>query len=85
MTERLYYNDSHLTEFDARVVALTRTDDGRAAVTAPAGEISETRNTSLTLPQEDGVNAAAARFVQRPGGVRAAPASTRAPLTLMDD
>src|SRR3712207_988029 len=33
MTERLYYNDSHLTEFDARVVALTRTDDGRAAVT----------------------------------------------------
>ena len=33
MTERLYYKDSHLTEFDARVVALTRTDDGRAAVT----------------------------------------------------
>jgi len=32
MTERLYYNDSHLTEFDARVVAVTRTADGRGAV-----------------------------------------------------
>ncbi|HEV2861337.1 MAG TPA: DHHA1 domain-containing protein [Pyrinomonadaceae bacterium] len=32
MTERLYYNDSHLTEFDARVVAVTRDADGRAAV-----------------------------------------------------
>jgi len=33
MTERLYYDDSHLTEFDARVVALTRAEDGRPAVT----------------------------------------------------
>ncbi|HEX8557405.1 MAG TPA: alanyl-tRNA editing protein [Pyrinomonadaceae bacterium] len=31
-TERLYYTDSHLVEFDARVVEVTRTDDGRAAV-----------------------------------------------------
>ena len=33
MTERLYYNDSHLTEFGARVVAVTRTADGREAIT----------------------------------------------------
>ncbi len=33
MTDRLYYNDSHLTEFDARVLLITRTEDGRAAVT----------------------------------------------------
>jgi misacylated tRNA(Ala) deacylase len=31
-TERLYYADSHLTDFDARVVAVTETADGRAAV-----------------------------------------------------
>ncbi|HEX8500928.1 MAG TPA: DHHA1 domain-containing protein [Pyrinomonadaceae bacterium] len=32
MTERLYYADSHLLEFDARVVSVARTADGRAAV-----------------------------------------------------
>lgn len=32
MTERLYYADSHLTDFDARVVAVTETMDGRRAV-----------------------------------------------------
>ena len=32
-TERLYYSDSHLLEFDARVVEVSRTEDGRAAVT----------------------------------------------------
>ncbi|MBA3320476.1 MAG: hypothetical protein H0T45_03400 [Pyrinomonadaceae bacterium] len=31
-TERLYYADSHLMEFDARVVHLTETPDGRSAV-----------------------------------------------------
>src|SRR2546421_47418 len=31
-TERLYYNDSHLVEFDARVVAVTADAEGRAAV-----------------------------------------------------
>ncbi|HWW77941.1 MAG TPA: DHHA1 domain-containing protein [Pyrinomonadaceae bacterium] len=31
-TERLYYSDSHLVEFDARVVSVSRTADGRAAV-----------------------------------------------------
>ena len=31
-TERLYYNDSHLTEFDARVVAVSHREDGRAAI-----------------------------------------------------
>src|SRR5437764_1310880 len=31
-TERLYYEDSHLTEFDARVVAVTADAEGRAAV-----------------------------------------------------
>ncbi|MGH9943978.1 MAG: alanyl-tRNA editing protein [Pyrinomonadaceae bacterium] len=31
-TERLYYADSHLIEFDARVVRLTETEDGRRAV-----------------------------------------------------
>ena len=29
MTDRLYYNDPYLTEFDARVVAVERLDDGR--------------------------------------------------------
>lgn len=32
-TERLYYNDSHLTEFEARVVSTTERDGGRTAVT----------------------------------------------------
>ena len=32
-TERLYYADSHLVEFDARVVEVSETVDGRAAVT----------------------------------------------------
>ncbi len=32
-TERLYYTDSHLVEFDARVVEVSRTEDGRDAVT----------------------------------------------------
>jgi alanyl-tRNA synthetase len=32
MTERLYYADSHLVEFEARVVAVSTTADGRAAV-----------------------------------------------------
>src|SRR5688500_17742022 len=32
-TERLYYTDSHLLEFDACVVEVSRTEDGRAAVT----------------------------------------------------
>ncbi|MGB8507016.1 MAG: alanyl-tRNA editing protein, partial [Pyrinomonadaceae bacterium] len=32
-TERLYYQDSHLKEFDARVVSVTQASDGRAAVT----------------------------------------------------
>ncbi|HJQ33951.1 MAG TPA: DHHA1 domain-containing protein [Pyrinomonadaceae bacterium] len=31
-TERLYYSDSHLVEFDARVVSVSQTADGRAAV-----------------------------------------------------
>ena len=31
-TERLYYADSHLVEFEARVVAVSKTEDGRAAV-----------------------------------------------------
>ncbi len=33
ITERLYYADSHLLEFDARVVEVSQTGDGRAAVT----------------------------------------------------
>jgi alanyl-tRNA synthetase len=32
MTERLYYSDSHLLEFDARVVSVNALEDGRAAV-----------------------------------------------------
>ncbi|HEX2454761.1 MAG TPA: alanyl-tRNA editing protein, partial [Vicinamibacterales bacterium] len=32
MTERLYYTDPYLTEFDARVLDVTATDDGRRAV-----------------------------------------------------
>lgn len=32
-TERLYYNDSHLTEFEARVIDLKESDGGRTAVT----------------------------------------------------
>lgn len=32
MTQRLYYSDSHLVEFEARVVAVSTTADGRAAV-----------------------------------------------------
>lgn len=32
-TERLYYADSHLVEFDARVVEVSANGDGRAAVT----------------------------------------------------
>jgi alanyl-tRNA synthetase len=32
MTQRLYYSDSHLTEFEARVVSVSRSVDGRAAV-----------------------------------------------------
>lgn len=32
-TERLYYQDSHLTEFDARVSGVTRDAQGRVAVT----------------------------------------------------
>jgi alanyl-tRNA synthetase len=32
MTERLYYSDSHLLEFDARVVHVSKLDGGRAAV-----------------------------------------------------
>lgn len=31
-TERLYYSDSHLLEFDARVIDLTQRDDGAIAV-----------------------------------------------------
>src|ERR1700755_305331 len=31
-TERLYYSDSHLLEFDARVVSVSKLSDGRAAV-----------------------------------------------------
>jgi alanyl-tRNA synthetase len=31
-TERLYYSDSHLLEFDARVVSISKLEDGRAAV-----------------------------------------------------
>lgn len=31
-TERLYYTDSHLLEFDARVVSVSKLEDGRAAV-----------------------------------------------------
>ena len=31
-TERLYYSDSHLLEFDARVVSVSQLDGGRAAV-----------------------------------------------------
>src|SRR5258708_1697987 len=32
-TERLYYHDSRLLEFDARVISLSETDDGQIAVT----------------------------------------------------
>src|SRR5467141_2926871 len=32
-TERLYYRDSRLLEFDARVVSLSELDDGQIAVT----------------------------------------------------
>ncbi len=32
-TERLYYNDSHLLEFDARVIDLSEREDGTLAVT----------------------------------------------------
>ena len=28
-TERLYYHDSRLLEFDARVISLSETDDGQ--------------------------------------------------------
>src|SRR4051812_23530705 len=31
-TERLYYSDSHLLEFDARVVSISKLEDGRAVV-----------------------------------------------------
>src|ERR1051325_3563084 len=31
-TERLYYSDSHLVEFEARVLEVSQTADGRAAV-----------------------------------------------------
>lgn len=31
-TERLYYHDSHLTEFEARVLSVTPLDDGRTGV-----------------------------------------------------
>src|SRR5215471_2159332 len=31
-TERLYYHDSHLLEFDARVIDVTKRDDGAIAV-----------------------------------------------------
>lgn len=31
-TDRLYYTDSHLTEFEARVTGVTTTEDGRTAV-----------------------------------------------------
>ncbi len=33
ITERLYYNDSHLIAFDARVISLNERDDGAIAVT----------------------------------------------------
>lgn len=33
MTQRLYYSDSHLVEFEARVVAVSTNEDGRATVT----------------------------------------------------
>ena len=33
MTERLYYHDSHLTEFDARVVGVSEDASGRIVVT----------------------------------------------------
>ncbi|HWS90911.1 MAG TPA: alanyl-tRNA editing protein, partial [Pyrinomonadaceae bacterium] len=32
-TRRLYYSDSHLVEFEARVLEVSKTEDGRAAVT----------------------------------------------------
>src|SRR5215208_4601491 len=32
MTQRLYYSDSHLVEFEARVLEVLKTEDGRAAV-----------------------------------------------------
>ena len=32
MTERLYYTDSHLLEFDARVVSVSKLEDERALV-----------------------------------------------------
>jgi alanyl-tRNA synthetase len=32
MTQRLYYSDSHLVEFEARVLEVSQTEDGRAAV-----------------------------------------------------
>jgi alanyl-tRNA synthetase len=32
MTQRLYYSDSHLVEFEARVLEVSKTEDGRAAV-----------------------------------------------------
>jgi alanyl-tRNA synthetase len=32
MTQRLYYSDSHLVEFEARVLEVSQTGDGRAAV-----------------------------------------------------
>jgi alanyl-tRNA synthetase len=32
-TERLYYNDSRLLEFDARVISLSERDDGQIAIT----------------------------------------------------
>jgi alanyl-tRNA synthetase len=33
MTERLYYEDSHLLEFDARVIELNNRDGGKVAIT----------------------------------------------------
>src|SRR5213596_3825020 len=32
-TERLYYNDSRLLEFDARVIGVSQRDDGAVAIT----------------------------------------------------
>src|ERR1700730_47799 len=68
-TERLYYQDSRLLEFDARVVSLSELDDGQIAVTldrtafyptgggqpTDTGTLGEARVVDCIGAQSDGV------------------------------
>src|ERR1700686_1490487 len=68
-TDRLYYNDSRLLEFDARVVSLSERDDGQVAVTldrtafyptgggqpADTGSLGDARVVDCIDAEDDGV------------------------------